>query len=221
MDVRFIAIFLIVIWMPSALANGVKPDCLDWFNRSKIEPGSKDCKLNCATLMTDMGTFMCPNQCDELCKPKEKESLPAKFVFYPGLTQSEKELVVKNPKQAFAVYKLKGRAEDSTERNFPNQDLNDESDAFRHFVWSGLLTKELGRKKAKEYLDAHEVNPLQSERERQMDTFNNERGQAAAETLIKNNKWSERALESKAIKELQNKQLIVMTPGLPIPKEPK
>lgn len=117
MDVRFIAIFLIVIWLPPALAKNVDPDCLDWFNRSKIEPRSKDCELNCATLMTDMGTFICPNQCDELCKPKEKESLLSKFVFYPGLTQAEKKLVVKNPKQAFTVYKLKGRAEDSTINN--------------------------------------------------------------------------------------------------------
>jgi hypothetical protein len=94
--------------------------------------------------MTDMGTFMCPDQCDKLCKPKEKESLPSKFVFYPGLTQAEKELVVKNPKQAILVFKQKGLAEDSADRNFPDQNLNDESDAFRHFIWAGLLTKELG-----------------------------------------------------------------------------
>ncbi len=196
-------------------------DCVDWFNRAKIAIDSKDCELRCATLMTDMGTFICPNQCDELCKPKEKESLLSKLVVYPGLTQLGKELVVKNPKQAYLVYQLKGRAEDATSRNFPNQDLNDESDAFRHFVWSGLLTKELGRQKAKEYLDTHEANPLQSLREKQMDTFNNERGQLAAESLLKNNKWNEKHLESKAIEELQNNKLDVISPGLPIPKEAK
>ncbi|PIT99833.1 MAG: hypothetical protein COT74_08590 [Bdellovibrionales bacterium CG10_big_fil_rev_8_21_14_0_10_45_34] len=202
-------------------ATAADPDCVDWFRGSKLETGSKNCELNCATLMTDMGTFMCPNQCDELCKPKEKGSLLSKLVFYPGLTQAEKELVVKNPKQAYSVYKLKGRAEDATNRNFPNQDLNDESDAFRHFVWAGLLTKELGRQKAKEYLDAHETNPLQSNREKQMDIFNNERGQSAAEALLKNNKWNEKTLEAKAIEELQNKNLDVISPGLPIPKEAK
>jgi hypothetical protein len=202
-------------------ATAVDLDCVDWFSRNKLESGSKNCELKCAVLMTDMATFMCPSQCNKLCKPKEEESLLSQLVFYPGLTQAEKKFVVKNPNQAYSVYKLKGRAEDATARNFPNQDLNDESDAFRHFVWSGLLTKELGRQKAQEYLDAHEANPLQSDRERQMDTFNNERGQSAAETLLKNNKWNEKALEAKAIEELHNKNLVVISPGLPTPKEAK
>lgn len=217
---RIIAIFLIFC-LPPSFAKAIDPSCLDWFNRAKIELGSKDCELSCATLKTDMGTFICPSLCDELCKPIGNKSLLSKFVFYPGLTEAEKALVINNPKNAFVVYKLKGRAEDSTERNFPIQDLNDESDAFRHFVWAGLLTKELGRTEAKRYLDAHEANPLQSERERQMDTFNNERGQAAAEALIQKNTWSESALEAIALEELKNKQLLVITPGLPIPKEPK
>ena len=164
---------------------------------------------------------MCPNQCDALCKRRQKDSLLSNLVFYPGLTQVEKELIVNNPKQAYSVYRLRGRAEDATSRNFPNQDLNDESDAFRHFVWAGLLTKELGKQKAKEFLDAHEANPLQSDREKQMDTVNNERGQSAAETLVDSNKWNEKTLEAKAIEELHNKKLDVINPGLPIPKEAK
>ncbi|MEQ1877593.1 MAG: hypothetical protein ABL958_13190 [Bdellovibrionia bacterium] len=35
----------------------------------------------------------------------------------------------------------------------------DESDAFRHFVWAGLLANEFGRERAKEFLDAHETDP--------------------------------------------------------------
>lgn len=171
--------------------------------------------------MTDMGTFMCPDQCEILCKPKKKQSVLSKFVFYPGLTQAEKELVVKNPKQAFSVFEQKELAEDSTDRNFPDQNLNDESDAFRHFILAGLLTKELGREKAKEYLYAHETDPDQPEIERRMDEFNNGKGQSAAETLIQNKNWSLRNLESQGLKSLHAKELEVIRPGLPIPKEPK
>ena len=27
-----------------------------------VLPGSKDCRLSCATIGVDMGTFICPNQ---------------------------------------------------------------------------------------------------------------------------------------------------------------
>jgi len=205
----------------ASVAKEPDKECVDWFNRSKVTAGSHDCKVTCSMLITDMGTFTCPDQCEILCKSIKDESLLSKFVLYPGLTQAEKELVASNPKQAYAVYKLKAAAEDSTDRNFPNQNLNDESDAFRHFIWSGLLTKELGRKKAKDYLDAHEANPLQSDREKQMDLFNNERGQSTAENLVNSKKWSQNALELNALEELRSKHLDIMVPGLDIPKEPK
>ncbi len=218
---NIIGILVVSLLSLTTSANEPDKDCVDWFSRAKIALGSKDCEPKCATLMTDMGTFMCSDQCDKLCKPKEKESLSSKFVFYPGLTQAEKELVAKNPKQAFLVYKQKGLAEDSTDRNFPDQNLNDESDAFRHFIWAGLLTKELGRQKAKEYLEAHETDPDQPKIERRMDTFNNGKGQSAAESLIQNKNWSLRKLESQVLKSLQAKELEVIKPGLSIPKEPK
>ncbi len=39
-----------------------------------------------------------------------------------------------------------------------------------------------------------------------------ERGQSAAETLLKNNKWNEKTLEAKAIEELHNKYLVCRSP---------
>lgn len=204
-----------------SMAGEPHPDCVAWFNREKIGVGTKDCELKCSMRNSDMATFMCSDQCEELCKIQPKDSLLAKFVFYPGLNPAEKRLVAKHPKQAYIVYQQKGVAEDSTDRNFPNQDLNDESDAFRHFVWAGLLTKELGRERANEFLEAHEANPLQSKSERQMDQFNNGRGQSTAETLTKSNNWSLRNLETQGLEELRNNQLQVLSSGLPIPKEPK
>lgn len=88
-------------------------------------------------------------------------------------------------------------------------------------MWAGLLTNELGSAKAKEFLDVHEDNLLQSERERQMDQFNNSRGQSSAGALIKDKNWSVRNLETKALEELRSGRLRVSSPGLQIPKEPK
>lgn len=203
------------------MAAGPDPDCLAWFKRAKIKVGTKDCELSCATLMADMGTFMCPDQCEELCNTKPEEPLLAKFILYPGLTPAEKALVAKSPKDALTVYEQKNVAEKSTSRNFPDQNLNDESDAFRHFLWAALLTKELGKARAKEFLDAHEADPDQPDIERQMDVHNNSRGQIAAESLIKEKRWSEKNIEAKGLEELRTKRLQVLKLGLPIPKEPE
>lgn len=99
--------------------------------------------------------------------------------------------------------------------------MNDESDAYRHYIWAGLLTKELGTKKAKEFLVAHEADPGQEEDEKNMDLYNNDRGQLAAQLLIKESKWSLKNLETMALKELQTKKLKVKKPGLAIPEEPR
>lgn len=204
-------------------ASALEPDseCIAWFNRSKIKAGTKDCDLSCATLMVGMGTFMCPEQCETLCKAKPEDPLIAKFVIYPGLTPAEKNLVAKSPKDALRVYEQKNIAEKSTSKNFPEQNLNDESDAFRHFLWAAMLTKELGKAKAKEFLDAHENDPDQPDIERQMDSHNNDLGQSAAESLIKQMRWNQKNIEAMGLEELRSKRLQVLKPGLTIPKEPK
>lgn len=204
-----------------ATADDSHPDCIAWFNRGKIKVGTKDCELKCAMLDSDMGTFMCSSQCEDLCKTKPEESLLARFILYPGLTPAEKNLVAKKPKDALTVYEQKNIAEKSTSRNFPDQNLNDESDAFRHFLWAALLTKELGKSRAKEFLDAHEADPDQPDIERQMDMNNNSRGQAATESLIREKRWNQKNVEAKGLEELRSKQLQVLKPGLAIPKEPK
>lgn len=162
---------------------------------------------------------MCPDQCEELCR--SNLSSLGKFVFYPGLTPAEKKLIEQSPKDALTVFIQKTRAEASSARNFPEQALNDESDAFRHFLLAGLLTRELGAARAEEFLDAHEEDPAQPEREREMDNHNNERGQLAARTLIKQNRWNQNRLESMGLDELRGRKLKVIKPGLSIPKEPR
>lgn len=216
-------VFLVVFSIFSFSVNANQPDtdCADWFKASKVTAGAKACELDCATLVTDMRTFMCPNQCDMLCKITDKKNVLSKILFYPGLTPAEKKLVEKNPEAALTAFTQKTRAEWSTGRNFPEQGLNDESDAFRHFLWAGLLTKELGPEKAKEFLDAHEANPLQPDSERAMDQFNNEKGSASAQNLILNKKWSLENLEKDGLDSLKSKSLKVLSPGLKIPEVPK
>lgn len=204
-------------------AHTRQPDtaCMNWLNTGKVKPGTKNCELDCAILMTDMRTFMCPSQCDILCKDKGDKSILRKIVYYPGLTPAEKNLTENNPEDALNTFIQKTRAEWSSSRNFPEQGLNDEADAFRHFIWAGLLTKELGSKKAKEFLNAHESNPLQPDSERDMDQFNNEKGTSAAQNLISNKKWNLENLEKSGLDSLRSKSLKVLNPGLKIPEVPK
>ncbi len=50
--------------------------CHKWFDRSGIKVTDKNCVDNCLTLMTDMGTYTCPDQCEIFCKPKKCERDP-------------------------------------------------------------------------------------------------------------------------------------------------
>jgi hypothetical protein len=52
------------------MARASEPECVDWFKAAKIPPNSKDCMMKCAVIGVDMGTFTCPLNCDELCKPQ-------------------------------------------------------------------------------------------------------------------------------------------------------
>ena len=211
----FIIVYLISNFHSSA---SLQPniDCIEWFGKGGVKAGTQNCELECTTLMIDMKTFICPQQCEILCKKEKKANSLGQLVYYPGLTPAEKKLVAEHPKEAVIVFVQKTRAEWSSRRNFPEQNLNDESDAFRHFIWSGLLTKELGKKMAKKFLDAHEENRLQKLSEKEMDIFNNKSGRDSAETLIKDKKWSLKNLEREGLQALKLKKLKVLQPSLKI-----
>lgn len=42
------------------------------------------------------------------------------------------------------AFNEKMRGEESSLRHFLTQKFNNEGDAFKHYIWAGLLTKELG-----------------------------------------------------------------------------
>ncbi len=221
MNIAIVVFSICTILAPNLHAKSPDKDCVQWFQNSKIAPNSRDCELKCASLMLDMNTFMCPDQCDLLCRDNANTNTLEKLIYYPGLTPAEKKLIEKFPKDALRTFFQKTRAELSSIKNFPDQGLNDEADAFRHFIWSGLLTKDLGAERAREFLDAHEANRLQDASEKNMDLFNNQQGQQTARKLIDENKWSQRELESEGLKALREKKLQVLKPGLKIPENPK
>lgn len=83
------------------------------------------------------------------------------------------------------------------------------------------MTRELGAERAQLYLDAHEENPLQPPAERAMDLANNRGGILGAQRLMKNNKsFDLKSLEQSALDDLRARRLIILNPGLSIPKEP-
>lgn len=185
--------------------------CDEWFKQSKIKSGAQDCLLQCAIHKVDMSTFMCHDACGVLCK----KAMPVDFTFklsslYPGLTDAERALVSEFPKQAFQVYMAKYKAESVCQDLFGQNQTNDESDACRHFVWAGLNTKELGSKDAQKFLNAHEQEPTQPEKEKAMDLANNRAGVLIAEELIKNNKFSIEELIQRFQKTLDAGELIVL-----------
>lgn len=76
---------------------------------------------------------------------------------------------------AFYIHQAAETALNATWKNLKssNHFEDDDTDAFRHFVWSGLVTHKIGPNKAKEYLDAHEDFPGNNKQANEMGLFNN------------------------------------------------
>lgn len=211
----FLMFLLINLFLIQAKAY---PDsnCVEWFKKSKILKNSNSCISDCSVLMVDMSTFLCRNQCPELCS----ESPLTNYVFYPGLTSTEKALISKHPTESVTVYIKKNIAEEASLRNFPEQRISDEADAFRHFVWAAELTSELGADVAQKFLDAHEEDPIQKPEDKAMDLANNRGGILFAQKILKNKNYSLENVVKEALDQLRDKKMNVLRPGLEIPKEP-
>ncbi|MGE4232517.1 MAG: hypothetical protein AB7F43_04225 [Bacteriovoracia bacterium] len=123
---------------------------------------------------------------------------------YPTVTKKERELIEKDPLTSFRVFLLARDAERSAEKCVGGNCVNDSCDAFRHFVWAGLLTREFGEETARHYLNAHEDGPGKRE-DREMDIFNNEKGIEGAKGL--RNNFSQEELESLGLEWVRKKIL--------------
>jgi hypothetical protein len=203
--------FLVLILLLSEPA--FSESCVDWFKRSGAEAGSKNCELKCSSHMTDMGTFDCPSQCETLCKVKS-EPAQRDSKYLRGITEGDKKAALKYPKDAVFVYEAKQKADRLTDQVFGKAGRNDESDAFRHFVWASLLTQKLGEEKARFFLEAHEQEPLQPKPEFEMDTANNNAGVDFVKGLNTNDQSLELdRIEKEALTRLKENKLKVLNPS--------
>ncbi len=82
--------------------------------------------------------------------------------------------------------------------------------AFRHYVWSGLITRDLNESSAREFLNAHEENPRQPRIEKEMDEYNNERGILAAKKLLTTGAFEDEKLFQKAAEEISKSNLRIL-----------
>jgi hypothetical protein len=168
-----------------------------------------------------MGTFACGVRCKEFCKTYADPDLTAKLARYVeprALTVSERALIAKYPVDALKVYQAKHSATDSTKRIFRGNFRNDESDAYRHFMWSGLIREKMERNRAEAFLNAHEADTGEPDRESQMDKANNGSGISAAEKLMEQGRFSKEALEREAIQALKRGDLRVLSPAGKVPE---
>jgi hypothetical protein len=129
---------------------------------------------------------------------------------YPTLNAKERDLVKKRPIDSAIVFYNAMIAEKSAEKIYPNSAENGKSDAFRHYVWAGLLTRDLGETTAREFLSAHELNPKQPVIEKEMDMFNNEHGIRSARKLLEQRSFTDQEFFDTAISEIKSDNLKVL-----------
>lgn len=139
------------------------------------------------------------------------------FAYYPGLNKVEKALIAEYPKEALVVFQQMSLAEALTLKQFKRSAQNEESDAFRHFVWAGLLVKELDPELAQKFLDAHEAEPTSFVEERAMDLANNRAGILEVQRLKKIGKVTPEVIEQRAIEALKQNKLVVLRPRGGVP----
>ena len=182
--------------------------CDEWFQSLKIKD-TKTCESECRIAIVDMSSYMCHQQCDALCKSLEKPS--RKDPNFYGLTDDEIKFCSQNKLICLKAYKLTWTAESLCKEMYSYSDLNDETDACRHYIWAFLLSKEVNIKNAEAILSAHENNQLEPKNERSMDLANNRLGQIDYE------KSKDKDLNNKFITELfkenlKNNKLVILKP---------
>lgn len=140
----------------------------------------------------------------------------SKYWYGGQLTPAEQKLIEEHPFAALNGFVQAQRAVTMTELHFLRSAGDDESDAYRHFVWAGLMTQQLGESLARQILEAHEQMPKNvsaSEiKSSEMDKYNNAKGIQAALQLEKEGTLTASDISQKALQALKNGELQVLTP---------
>ena len=141
----------------------------------------------------------------------------SKYWYSSKMNSKELSLVEKYPLEALSVFIQSQKAIISTRKYFIFNKADDESDAFRHFVWAGLSTQNVGEDMARRFLNAHEFmtsKPSDKERDSsKMDLNNNEIGIKTAIELQNKNELNWFKLEKIGIDKVQDKTLTVLKSG--------
>jgi hypothetical protein len=137
--------------------------------------------------------------------------------WYAGqLTPAELSFIKDRPVEALNAYAQSRKAIFSTWKHFGRNLDSDESDAFRHFVWAGLLAQQLGDEIARDFLAAHEQLSGGAKRpdrlSAEMDRQNNVEGLKAAKYLSDQNDLSLSRLEREAYEAIMQGRLKVLQP---------
>jgi len=201
-------------FMPHVYAK----DCRQWFEKLRVNPSHPNCFDRCSLGSVDMGTFTCPNRCFEFCKPKKEKDVLGYIPSLSELCDQELELVKKFPLEALKVRTTEQDALEETQNRFGGNFRDDESDAFRHCYWSGLLAKRLGDSKqgpnqasAFKWLNAHE-SCSRDPKGTAMDDHNNRVGTRLADDLFSKKQPEDRDLSNACYEALNEKQLEVLRP---------
>jgi len=202
LKIAFVFVFII---------QNIFADCGEWFVNQKLKSGNSECLLQCQIADVNMGTFDCPQKCESLCKKIQEEYSGPINMITIRLCEAEKYLIKKAPSQAYDIYSARKNAFDKTEEVFTENNEDDQSDAFRHCFWSGSLIKSLGKKTAKQWLNAHE-SCSKNLKASEMDYFNNAQGIKIALNLIKNKSYTDTKLADECLSLLKNNTLKVLKP---------
>ncbi|WP_295903102.1 DUF6973 domain-containing protein [uncultured Bdellovibrio sp.] len=122
------------------------------------------------------------------------------------LNDAEKELVAKYPMDAAHIAYLTAVAGYITRKNFPEDEhIDNKADAFRHYYWAGMVGKQLGDEKGRKFLDAHESDPDNPDKEKRMDLYNNNEGLKFSKNY--KGKDFEEDLEKSGLDKIKNREL--------------
>ncbi|MBN1558755.1 hypothetical protein JW998_00795 [candidate division KSB1 bacterium] len=96
------------------------------------------------------------------------------------LSNEEVSIIAANPVRAPIIMRLTSEAKE-TSRDARKRDSSVPEDAYRHVLWSYLLTQKFGAEFAEKVTDAHETLPTNTAAERKMDFHNNRIGRDYAQ----------------------------------------
>lgn len=126
-----------------------------------------------------------------------------------NITAEEINLSKKYPPDAVMIVKNAITAQFLTKKYYKIPKDHTESNAFKHFIWSGLNSRDVGREQAQKFLDAHEMNASFSKESSKMDRHNNKMGLDAADKIPKDENFQKNLINA-AHEAIKNHELVIL-----------